>query len=77
MRSAVTPHAEDNDFVQAGTLYRQVLSERDKAHLVSNVAGHMSQGVERHIQERALKLWYQVDQQLGERIAQALGLVLS
>jgi len=37
----------------------------------------MSQGVERHIQERALKLWYQVDQELGERIAQVLGLVLS
>jgi catalase len=77
MRSAYTLHAEDNDFVQAGTLYRHVLSETDKAHLVSNVAGHMSQGVERHIQERALKLWYQVDQELGERIAQALGLVLS
>jgi catalase len=77
VRSAYTPHAEDNDFVQAGNLYRHVLSERDKAHLVSNVAGHMSQGVERHIQERALKLWYQVDQELGERIAQALGLVLS
>jgi catalase len=33
----------------------------------------MSQGVERVVQERALKLWYQVDSDLGARIAQGLG----
>ena len=34
----------------------------------------MSQGVERLVQERAIKLWYQVDQELGARIAQGIGL---
>ncbi len=74
MRSAYVPHAEDNDFIQAGTIYRQVLSETDKDHLVSNIVGHMSQGVERAIQERAVGLWKQVDLDLGTRIAQGIGL---
>jgi len=73
MRSAYIPHAEDNDFVQPGTLYRQVLSQTDREHLASNIVGHMSQGVERAVQERALKLWQQVDQDLGEQIAKGLG----
>ena len=33
-----------------------------------------SQGVQRDIQERALKLWCAVDSDLGARIAQGLGL---
>src|SRR5579859_4103397 len=45
VRSAYTLHAEDNDYVQAGNLYRQVLSNTDQDHLVSNIVGHMSQGV--------------------------------
>jgi catalase len=74
MRSAYTLHPEDDDFGQAGTLYRKVLSPMDRDHLVSNIVGHMSAGVERFILERALKLWYQVDSDLGARIAKGLGL---
>src|SRR5579859_6943564 len=60
-RSAYVPHAEDNDFVQAGNLYRHILSETDRDHLVSNIVGHMKQGVERFIQERAIANWQKVD----------------
>ncbi|HZR39531.1 MAG TPA: catalase-related domain-containing protein, partial [Ktedonobacteraceae bacterium] len=74
MRSAYTLRAEDDDYGQAGTLYRKVLSPTDRDHLVSNIVAHMSSGVERAIQERALKHWYQVDNDLGTRIAQGLGL---
>lgn len=74
VRSAYTLHAEDDDFGQAGTLYRKTLSATDKDHLVSNIVGHMSQDVERQVQERALKLWHNVDHELGERIAKGLGL---
>jgi catalase len=73
-RSAYAPHPEDDDFGQAGTLYRKVLSDTDKDHLVNNIVGHMSQNVERFIQERAVNLWYRVDQELGTRIAKRLGL---
>jgi len=78
MRSAYTPHAEDNDFVQPGNLYRQVLSETDREHLVSNIVTHMSQGVERFIQERTVKsYWYPVDPDLGARVAKGLGLQIT
>lgn len=74
LRSAYTLHAEDNDFVQAGNFYRHTLSAIDKDHLVSTLVGHMSQGVDRFVQERALKNWYQADNELGTRLANGLGL---
>lgn len=78
IRTAYTLHAEDSDFVQARNLYRNVMNETDRKHLISNIIGHMSQGVERVIQERALKnFWNEIDSDLGIRIAQGLGLDLS
>jgi catalase len=73
LRSAYTLRAEDDDYGQAGTLYRKVLSPTDREHLASNIVGHM-QGVERFVQERALKHWYKVDSELGTRVAKGLGL---
>ena len=71
-------HAEDNDFVQPGNLYRNVLSETDREHLVANIVRHMSQGVERFIQERAVKnYWYPIDPDLGARVAKGLGLQIT
>ena len=47
---------------------------RDGHHLVSNIVGHMADGVERQVQESALALWRRVDLDLGARPAQGLGL---
>ena len=55
MRTAYVAHKDDNDFIQPGTLYRQVMSPTDRDHLVGNIVGQLSQGVERFIQERAVK----------------------
>src|SRR5712691_7766553 len=74
LRSASPSHAEDTDFVQPGNLYREVLSSTDKTHLVSNIVGHLSNGVEPAIQQRTLQLWYQVDPDLGSRVAKGLGI---
>ena len=75
MRTAYVAHQEDNDFIQPGMLYRQVLSPTEREHLVSNIVWHLSQGVERFIQERAVNdYWIKVDQDLGARVAQGLGL---
>ena len=74
MRSAYVAHKEDNDFVQPGNMYRHVLSQTDRDHLVNNIVGHLGKGVERAVQERAVALWRQVDSDLGERIAQGIGL---
>jgi catalase len=75
MRTAYEAHTDDNDFIQPGTLYRQVMTPTDRDQLVGNIVGHLSQGVERFIQERAVNdYWTQVDPDLGARVAQGLGL---
>ncbi len=71
-RSPYAKHAEDNDFIQPGNLWRNVLSDVDRANLVSNIVGHMSNGVAWEIQSRQLELWRQVDLELGARIAKGL-----
>jgi len=40
---------------------------------VSNIVGHMADGVEREVRERAVALWRRVDPDLGARVAQGLG----
>jgi catalase len=74
-RTAYEAHKDDDDFIQPGTLYREVMSPVDRDHLASNIAGHLSQGVERFIQERAVnEYWARVDPALGADVAQHLGL---
>lgn len=75
-RTAEEGHKDDDDFVQPGTLYRHVMTPTDQDHLASNIVWHLSQGVERFIQERAVKdYWTKVDPDLGTRIAHDLGLL--
>src|SRR2546421_1138475 len=73
VRHAYTLHAEDDDFIQAGMLYRDVMSPTDRDHLVSNLIGAMS-GVEPLVLERSVNLWRKVDADLGARVAQGVGL---
>jgi catalase len=74
-RTAYEAHKDDDDFIQAGTLYRQVMTPTDRDHLAGNIVWHLSQGVERFIQERAVNdYWAKVDNDLGARIASDLGL---
>ena len=76
VRAAARLHAEDDDFIQAGNLYRDVMSPIDRDHLVQNLVAHLGDGVERAVQERAVALWRKVDADLGARVAQGLGLVI-
>jgi catalase len=52
-----------------------VMSATERDHLVGNIVWHLSQGVERSIQERAVKsYWYPIDPDLGVRVAKGLAL---
>jgi len=74
-RTAYEEHKDDDDFIQAGTLYRDVMSPVDREHLAGNIVWHLSQGVERFIQERAVHdYWAKVDPDLGARVARGLGI---
>ncbi|WP_025273429.1 catalase [Haloglycomyces albus] len=64
-------HAEDNDFVQAGNLYR-LMSEDEKSRLITNLAGDIA-GVSRDdIAERAIGNFAKADADFGKRLSEAV-----
>lgn len=73
-RYAYEKHAEDDDFGQAGALYRTVLSEAERQNLVKNVTSHASDHVTPEVQQRVVAYWSKVDPQLGAQVAVGLGL---
>src|SRR5262249_47539868 len=73
VRSAYTPRSDDDDFVQARTQVHEVLDDDERERLVSNVAGHLADGVSDDVLARAFDYWRNVDQELGDRIEQAVG----
>ena len=70
-RYANAKHAEDDDFGQAGTLYREVMSDdRPRRTWSSNIVGHASDEVATEMQERVVAYWSSVDAELGARVAE-------
>ena len=68
VRSAYTLHAEDDDWGQAGTLVRDVLGAAERDRLVSNIVGHLLDGVSEPVLQRAIDYWGNVDRELGRRV---------
>jgi len=63
----------DADFIQPGELYRRVMTEDDRKHLVANITGHLG-NARKHIQKRQTALFFKVDRDYGSRVAEGLGL---
>jgi catalase len=53
-RYAYKKHAEDDDFGQPGTLYREVMSDTDRENLVTNIVGYASDDVSEEMQLRVI-----------------------
>ncbi|MGP3953911.1 catalase [Streptomyces sp. 7N604] len=68
VREAYRLHREDDDWGQAGTQVREVLDEAARDRLVSNISGHLKNGVSRPVLARAVQYWRNVDRDLGDRI---------
>ncbi len=64
-------HAEDDDFVQAGNLYR-LMSEAEKERLIANLAGAISQVSREDIIERAIGNFRNADADFGKRLEAAV-----
>jgi catalase len=64
-------HREDNDFVQAGALYR-VMDEAAKERLVANIAAGLAQVSRDEIIERSIGYFRSADPDYGERVAKAV-----
>jgi len=69
--SGLVRHAEDDDFGQAGALYR-VMKEDERQRLVANVAGSLSQVRRQDVIERSLGHFRRADEELGRRLAEAV-----
>jgi len=67
-RYANAKHPEDDDFGQAGALYRETMSDSDRDELVENIVGHASAEVTSEVQERVVEYWTNVDAELGQRV---------
>ncbi len=63
---------DDDDFVQASTLVREVMDDEARERLVSNVVGHLQKGVTEPVLERAFEYWRKIDSEVGERIEQGV-----
>ena len=68
------PYSHPNDdFVQAGNLYHDVMTEQDRKNLIGNIVSHLS-GAQKRIQLRQTALFFKADPTYGSRVAKGLGL---
>ena len=63
----------NDDFVQAGNLYRDVMTDQGRENLVGNIVDHLS-GAQKRIQLRQAALFFKADPGYGRRMAEGLGL---
>jgi catalase len=68
VRAAYTLHSEDDDWGQPGTLVREVLDDAARDRLVSNIVGHLLNGVTEPVLLRAFQYWRNVDKDLGDQV---------
>jgi catalase len=72
IRAAYTKRKDDNDFGQPGTLVRKVMDDAQRDRLVSNVVGHLKNGVSEPVLQRAFEYWRNIDKEIGDRIAKGV-----
>jgi catalase len=63
----------NDDFFQAGELYRRVMTDTDREHLVGNITTHLC-NAQKRIQLRQAALFYKADPDYGTKVAQGLNL---
>ncbi|WP_169165779.1 catalase [Cellulomonas taurus] len=72
VRAAATLHAEDDDFGQAGTLYRDVFDEGAKVRFQETLVGQYRALTVDRVKERFLWYWTQVDAGLGATLRELI-----
>ena len=73
VRAAHSLHAEDDDFGQAGTLYREVFDDAQRARFLETITGAVGGVQSDEIRARAVQYWAKVDAELGAKLAANLG----
>lgn len=68
VRAAYTLRPDDDDFSQANVLVNRVMDDAARDRLVSNIVGHILQGVEEPVLSRVFDYWSKVDATIGKRV---------
>ncbi len=71
-RYAYEKHSEDDDFVQPRALYREVMSDTDREHLITNIVNHVKAGVHPDVVPRVVEYWRSVHPDLGAQVEKEL-----
>ncbi|MBI5250289.1 MAG: catalase [Desulfomonile tiedjei] len=61
----------NDDFAQAGTLFRKVMNDTDRDHLIGNIVSHLGKAQKR-IQMRQAALFHKAENEYGRRVADGL-----
>lgn len=72
VRAAYVKHPEDDDFGQAGTLYRDVFDDAAKERFVHNITNKMMAITNKEIEERVYEYWGKVDADLETKVRESL-----
>jgi catalase len=57
----------DDDWGQAGTLVRDVMDDAERGRVVSNVAGHLRDGVTEEVLQHTFEYWKNIDKKPATR----------
>ncbi len=68
VRAPYVAHRDDDDFIQANMLVRESMDEAARERLVTNVVGHVSNGVKEPVLSRVFEYWTKIDAELGKKI---------
>ncbi|GAB2939173.1 catalase [Rhodococcus aerolatus] len=71
VRSAYLDHADDSDWVQPAMLVAQ-MDDDAKERFVTNVTGHVLNGVQEPVLSRVFEYWKNVDAEIGKRIEESV-----
>lgn len=63
----------NDDFVQPGNLYRDVMTDQDRENIAGNIINHLG-GAQKRIQLRQTALFFKADPDYGRRVAKGLKL---
>ncbi len=68
VRQAYTLREDDDDWSQPRALVNEVMDDEQRDRFVSNVSGHLADGVSEKVLVRAFEYWKNVDEAIGQRI---------
>src|SRR5699024_8726232 len=67
VRAPYVKHQDDDDFIQPGILYREVMNANEKERLADNITNAMA-GISEQVEEQVYEYWTNVDENLSARV---------